>query len=161
MSDFYHVKKNERDYYAKLRILHIMIVSELLKIQKLCARHYGCARHRGRARSVWCTQLNFVNCLVEITKMCPETLLCMVTHATNFEWVFFHQWCQNVLLSTHISPCYFLSVNTRQIFLIGKIRKLKSLFAFDACLRNTLVAFQLDRPERYRQDPWCSPNRSI
>ena len=52
MSDFYHVKKNESDYYAKLRILHIMIVSELLKIQKLCARHYGCARHRGRAQSV-------------------------------------------------------------------------------------------------------------
>ena len=102
---FLSCKKDERDYYAKLRILHIMIVSELLKIQKLCARHYVCARHRGRARIVWCTHLNFANCLVEITKMCPETLLCMVTHATNFEWVFFHQWCQNVLLSTHISPC--------------------------------------------------------
>eukprot|EP00493_Phyllostaurus_siculus_P015132 UN15366 len=35
---------------TKLRILHILIVSELLKIRKLCARHYRCARHRGRAR---------------------------------------------------------------------------------------------------------------
>ena len=64
-------------------------------------------------------------------------------------------------INTHISLFYFLSVNTRQIFFVGKIRQLKSLFAFDACLRNTLVAFKLDRPERYRQDPWCNPNKSI
>ena len=42
---------------------------------------------------------------------------------------------------------YFLSVNKRHMFFIGKIRQLKYLFAFDACLRNTLVAFQCSRPE--------------
>ena len=35
-------------------------------------------------------------------------------------------------------------------FFIGKIRRLKSLLAFDAYLRNTLVAFQLGRGERLR-----------
>ena len=41
ISDFYDEKK-ERNYFAKLRILHTIIVSELLKTQNVCARHGGC-----------------------------------------------------------------------------------------------------------------------
>ena len=77
----------------------------------MCAPLWMRAHHCGCARDVQYTHWNFGNCLVEISKMCNETLLCMVTLAGNFELVFFHQWCQNVLLSTHISACHFLSVN--------------------------------------------------
>ena len=70
-----------------------------------------------------------------------------------FEQELFHLLCQNMFSSTH--DC-FLSVNTIQFF-IGKNRNLKYLFAFDACLRNTLVETRPDcfaNMHRMRTNIW-------
>ena len=161
MSDFYHVKKKWK--WLLCKVTHssyndCVWTSENSKT--VCAPLWMRAPSRVRAQSVMHTlkfwQLssrNYQNVSRNIT---------LHGDARDQFWV--------SILSSVMSKCSFINTYITLLlfeckyktnFLIGKIRKLKSLFAFDACLRKTLVAFQLDRPEIYRQDSWCSPNRSI
>ena len=146
MTDFYE-KKHWKGWLYKVTHSSCINAYELLKTEKLCARHYN------YSCGVQCNIENLAIILLVLLKYENMSRKCSL-HADafdRFEQEFFHLLCQNMFSWTH--DC-FLSVNTRHFF-IGKNWHLKYLFGFDWTDRKDFTKINGAVPA----DQWCNPTR--